>query len=68
MSHAVKRAGLPFVISTDWQITPEQLVEKGWVAGTGGPVVAQSVGTVRPSVRVIDYFVMSLFLRSMLKL
>ncbi|CAK0881318.1 unnamed protein product, partial [Prorocentrum cordatum] len=62
MGQAVKSAGLPFILSADWQVTPEELTESGWVAGIGGVVVAPKVGTVRPSERVIDYFVMSPFL------
>ncbi|CAK0834712.1 unnamed protein product, partial [Prorocentrum cordatum] len=62
MGQAVKSAGLPFILSADWQVAPEELTESGWVAGIGGVVVAPKVGTVRPSERVIDYFVMSPFL------
>eukprot|EP00959_Pyramimonas_sp_CCMP1952_P066560 1389436-Pyramimonas_sp.AAC.1 len=41
MGRAIKRAGMPFLVSDDcWQAAPEELAESGSVAGNGDVVVA----------------------------
>ena len=48
---------LPFIIEGDLQVEPPMPENSGWVRAVGGFVVAPKLATVKPSQRIIDFFV-----------
>eukprot|EP00959_Pyramimonas_sp_CCMP1952_P209688 4387225-Pyramimonas_sp.AAC.1 len=56
---AIRAIGKPFVIAGDFNMEPHGLQRSGFLERVGGRVVSPTDGAIRPSGRVIDYFVIS---------
>ncbi|CAK0818895.1 unnamed protein product, partial [Prorocentrum cordatum] len=51
---------MPFVVSGDWNLTPEEVISTGWTDTLGADIVAPSLATcVRGASRTLDWFVVS---------